>query len=203
LKNDRDPGVRNGTLGTVTDVNRDAMRVVPDGMAAREVSFNLRDYAAFDHGYAATVQKAQGATVDRSFVLATPGMDGHLAYVGTTRHREGVELYAGPDDFKSLDNLKEGLSRARPGSGKGTLGAAPGTHATSGAGTEDQGQERKPEAGQGYPVGRFKQAQKEFMQVAGVADFDSKAKTRAGELPEKMKRADGTCDSKTRTGIAN
>ena len=45
------------------------------------------------------------------------------------------------------------------------------------------------EAGQGDPVARFKQAQKEFIQVAGVADFDPKAKTRAGELREEMKQA--------------
>jgi ATP-dependent exoDNAse (exonuclease V) alpha subunit len=32
-------------------------------------------------------------------MLATPGMDRHLAYVGMTRHREGVEVYAGRDDF--------------------------------------------------------------------------------------------------------
>jgi hypothetical protein len=54
---------------------------------------------------------------------------------------------------------------------------------------KEQGQERKPEAGQGDPVAHFKQAQKEFIQVAGIADFDPKAKTRAGELREEMKRA--------------
>lgn len=90
------------------------MRVVLDGTAGREVSFNLRDYAALDHGYAATVYNAQGATVNRSFVLATPGMDRHLAHVGMTRHCEGAEVYAGRDDFKGFDDLKERLSRARP-----------------------------------------------------------------------------------------
>ena len=49
------------------------------------------------------MHKAQGATVDHSFVLATPGMDRHLAYVGMTRHREGVELFAGRDDFEDFD----------------------------------------------------------------------------------------------------
>src|ERR1700736_2967078 len=63
---------------------------------------------------AATVHKAQGATVDKTFVLATPGMDRHLAYVGMTRHREGAGLYAGRDDFKGFDELKERLSRALP-----------------------------------------------------------------------------------------
>ena len=35
LKNDRELGVKNGTLGTVTEVKRDAMRVVLDGAAGR------------------------------------------------------------------------------------------------------------------------------------------------------------------------
>ncbi len=114
LKNDRELGVKNGTLGTVTEVKRDAMRVVLDGTAGGEVSFNLRDYVALDYGCAATVHKAQGSTVDRSFVMATPEMNRHLAYVGMTRHREGAELYAGRDDFRGFENLKERLSRARP-----------------------------------------------------------------------------------------
>jgi len=114
LKNDRELGVKNGSLGTVAEVNRDAMRVVLDGAERRAVSFKLRDYAALDYGYAATVHKAQGATVDQTFMLATPGMDRHLTYVGMTRHREGVEVYAGRDDFKGFDELKERLSRARP-----------------------------------------------------------------------------------------
>ena len=75
LKNDRELGVKNGSLGAVAEVNRDSMRVVLDGAERREGSFKLRDYAALDYGYAATVHKAQGATDDRAFVLATPGMD--------------------------------------------------------------------------------------------------------------------------------
>ena len=47
--------------------------------------------------------------VDRSFVLATPGMDHHLAY-----HRDDLDLYVGCDDFKGFVDLKERLSRARP-----------------------------------------------------------------------------------------
>ena len=52
-----------------------------------------------------------------------------------------------------------------------------------------EGRERKPEAGQGDPVARFKQAQKEFIQVAGLADFDPRAKIRSAELRDEMKRA--------------
>lgn len=207
LKNDRELGVKNGTLGTVAEINHASMRVALDGTERRQVSFNLREYAALDYGYAATVHKAQGATVDRAFVLATPGMDRHLAYVAMTRHRDGAEVYAGHDDFKSYDELKERLSRARPKDSTLDYAQRRGMEAARARAAEEerpmqrqrerarrpeakaQGQERKAEAGQGDPVARFKQAQKEFIQVAGMADLDPKAKARAGELREEMKRA--------------
>ncbi len=209
LRNDRELGVKNGTLGTVAEVNRDSMRVMLDGAERREVSFRLDDYAALDYGYATTVHKAQGATVDRAFVLATPGMDRHLAYVAMTRHREGVEVYAGRDDFKGYDELKERLSRARPKDSTLDYAQRRGLEAARARAAEEerpmqrqrertrkpepepkaQGRERKPEAGRGDPVARFKRAQQEFIQVAGLADFDPRAKARAQELREEMKRA--------------
>ena len=54
---------------------------------------------------------------------------------------------------------------------------------------KESSREREPEAGQGDPVARFKQAQKEFIQVAGMADFDPKAKARGAELRDEMKRS--------------
>ncbi|RWY83689.1 Ti-type conjugative transfer relaxase TraA, partial [Rhizobium leguminosarum] len=53
-----------------------------------------------------------GATVDRSFVLASTTMDRHLTYVAMTRHREAVQLYAGLDAFKTVRSLTETLSRS-------------------------------------------------------------------------------------------
>jgi Ti-type conjugative transfer relaxase TraA len=113
LKNDRELGVKNGSLGRVLEIEHDHARVQLDGREGRAIEFSFADYASLDYGYAATVHKAQGATVERSFVLATPGMDRHLAYVGLTRHREGVELFAGHDDFLDFSALEERLSRAR------------------------------------------------------------------------------------------
>jgi Ti-type conjugative transfer relaxase TraA len=113
LKNDRELGVKNGTLGQVLEINQESMRIRLDGNNGRQIEFKLGDYAALDHGYAATVHKAQGATVERSFVLATPGMDRHLTYVSMTRHREGVELFVGRDDFRDFEALKQRLSRMR------------------------------------------------------------------------------------------
>src|SRR5437762_3256829 len=52
-------------------------------------------------------------TVDRTHVLATPGMDAHSSYVALSRHREGMELHYGRDDFANPDRLTRTLSRDR------------------------------------------------------------------------------------------
>lgn len=59
-----------------------------------------------------TIHKTQGATVDRAFVLASGTMDRHLTYVAMTRHRDGVQLHAGRDEFKDDKALSATLSRA-------------------------------------------------------------------------------------------
>ncbi|TBA73099.1 Ti-type conjugative transfer relaxase TraA [Rhizobium ruizarguesonis] len=117
LENDRDLGVKNGMLGEVIAVAPDAIHVRLDGKAQppedqRQVIIPVNSYQAFDHGYATTIHKTQGATVDRSFVLASTTMDRHLTYVAMTRHREEVQLYAGMDAFKTERSLTETLSRS-------------------------------------------------------------------------------------------
>jgi hypothetical protein len=79
----------------------------------RAVAFDVKDYAHMDHGYAATIHKAQGVTVDRAHVLATPGLDRHAAYVALSRHRDAVELHYGRDDFADQAKLVRALSRDR------------------------------------------------------------------------------------------
>jgi len=52
-------------------------------------------------------------TVDQAHILATPGMDRHSAYVGLTRHRDGVQVHYGRDDFADQSRLVRTLSRER------------------------------------------------------------------------------------------
>jgi len=111
LQNERGLGVKNGTLGTLVEVSAQSMSVHADD--GRSISFDLKDYDRIDHGYAATIHKAQGMTVDRTHVLATPGMDAHGSYVALSRHRDGMELHYGRDDFASQDKLVRTLSRDR------------------------------------------------------------------------------------------
>ena len=111
LQNERGLGVKNGTLGTIDQVSSQSITVRTDD--GRPVAFDLRDYNRIDHGYAATIHKAQGMTLDRTHVLATRGMDAHASYVALSRHRDGMDLHYGRDDFASQDRLIRTLSRDR------------------------------------------------------------------------------------------
>ncbi len=107
LENNRDLGVKNGMLGTVEHVEAGRIVAQLDGRGGDSVSVPMGDYQAIHHGYATTIHKNQGATVDRSYVMASGTMDRHLTYVAMTRHRDGVQLYAAQDEFTNAGRLVE------------------------------------------------------------------------------------------------
>jgi len=123
LRNERSMGVKNGSLGTVERIEPhrgggSSLTVRLDGAdrlvgERREVRFDLKDYAQIDHGYASTIHKSQGVTVDHGHLLASDGLDRHAAYVGMSRHRETLAVHYGGDDFKDRDQLTRTLGRER------------------------------------------------------------------------------------------
>jgi Ti-type conjugative transfer relaxase TraA len=113
LRNERSMGVKNGTLGTLERIDGAALTVRLDGADRREVQFDLKDYAQIDHGYASTIHKSQGVTVDHGHLLASDGLDRHAAYVGMSRHRETLAVHYGANDFKDRAQLDRTLGRER------------------------------------------------------------------------------------------
>jgi Ti-type conjugative transfer relaxase TraA len=119
LKNDRLLGVMNGTLGTIEAIKDGAVTVRLDNDGrnsadkARHVTITMERYNHLDYGYAATIHKAQGVTVDRSYVLASKFLDAHSTYVAMSRHRESADLFYGRDVFLTKDGLTQTLSRER------------------------------------------------------------------------------------------
>ena len=105
-RNDRDLGVKNGSFGVVEEIDNDRLRVRLDtdgSDKARSVTIMPDHYAAFDHGYACTIHKSQGATVDNAYVLGSNTMDHHLSYVAMTRHRDKMRLYGKPAVLRRLE----------------------------------------------------------------------------------------------------
>ncbi|MBW8285259.1 MAG: Ti-type conjugative transfer relaxase TraA, partial [Rhizobium sp.] len=112
LKNEGSIGVKNGMLGKVVEAAPGRIVVaIADGEHRRQVTVEQRFYNNVDHGYATTVHKSQGATVDRVKVLASLSLDRHLTYVAMTRHREDLAVYYGSRSFAKAGGMVEILSR--------------------------------------------------------------------------------------------
>lgn len=121
-KNNKKLGVKNGTLGTLQRIEMDpdgAYRFIVKTDNGQTVKFTVGDAEAtkgkafndFDHGYAVSVHKAQGVTVDRPFVLLGEQMsDREWGYVAASRGREETKFYTTSDVVGDLDKL---LSRSR------------------------------------------------------------------------------------------
>lgn len=103
LRNDRRIGVHNALMGTIASVDRDdpnAM-VTIRGRDGREFSITgaYLEAGHLDHGYATTIHKAQGATVDRCLVLGDDRLYRQAGYTALSRGRTANDLYLiGVDD---------------------------------------------------------------------------------------------------------
>lgn len=118
LENDRDLDVKNGSLGTIERIQGNMLVVRLDksdlqSEKVRTITFSTDRYNQLDHGYAATIHKAQGVTVDRAYILASKYMDGHATYVGLSRHREGADVFYSREEFANERALANTLSRER------------------------------------------------------------------------------------------
>jgi len=58
-------------LGTILELSQQKIRVALDGDEQRTVSFSPNLYPFIDNGWATTIHKAQGVTVDHVKMLAS------------------------------------------------------------------------------------------------------------------------------------
>jgi conjugative relaxase-like TrwC/TraI family protein len=94
----RELGVANRDLGTITGIENGQMSVRMDGKAERTISFDTAQFRQLDHGYAVTSHSSQGLTAGR--VLAHFDTDGayslintRLAYVAISRASDDARVY--------------------------------------------------------------------------------------------------------------
>ncbi len=116
-RNDRETGLKNGMLGTVTNTAEHCLTIALDEKQehdrGNEMTISINGYQDIEHGYATTIHKSQGATVDKSYVLASQTMDRHLTYVAMTRHKQETKFYVSEEEFPSNEKMYNALSRAR------------------------------------------------------------------------------------------
>ena len=87
-------GITNGTAATImsVDVDERSMTVRTDKGAAITLRAGYLDAGHVQHGYATTIHKAQGQTLDRAFILAN-GLNRESGYTALSRGRFENRLY--------------------------------------------------------------------------------------------------------------
>ena len=110
-RNDGKLAVRNGSLGTIEAIDGRTLTVRLDGQPPRRLAFSLDAYGHIAHGYAATIHKSQGATVDRAHLYCSPNLDQHAAYVAMTRHRDRLDLHWSRESIPTRARLAAILAR--------------------------------------------------------------------------------------------
>lgn len=127
-RNDRRIGVINGTRGTVIGPGADSTGLVIATGDGGEVALPGRylESGHLSHGYATTIHKAQGATTERTFVLADENLYREAGYVALSRGRARNDIYTatmsehdnrehrhGPDRRERGDGLSDSMRRSR------------------------------------------------------------------------------------------
>ncbi|MFL5844333.1 MAG: MobF family relaxase [Solirubrobacteraceae bacterium] len=114
-RNDRRNGITNGHRGTITalDPERMALTVAFDNGRETTLPSGYAEEGNLDHAYAMTAHRAQGATVDRAFVLGSDDLYREWGYTALSRHREEARFYVnlGRDAQLTLPGLEMPLDR--------------------------------------------------------------------------------------------
>jgi hypothetical protein len=112
LRNDRRLGARNGTIAAVASVD-----LAEGSVTLADGTYLPADYLEaghLAHAYASTVHKAQGATVDRAFLLGSDQLYREAGYVGLSRGRLSNELFAVAAEVgDGVEDLVRPLSTSR------------------------------------------------------------------------------------------
>jgi ATP-dependent exoDNAse (exonuclease V) alpha subunit len=117
---DKDAGIVNGGAGTIRAIEGDQVTVaLSDKPGGRErlVSFTVGkdrengEVDQFRHGYAGTIYKGQGRTIDSTYLLHSRHWRSASAYVALTRHRESVSVFVATETARDLGQLARQMAR--------------------------------------------------------------------------------------------
>lgn len=107
--NDKPSGILNGGLGTITGVESKTLHIKTD--AGQVIAVDTNAFKAIDHGYAGTIYRGQGKTLDQSYVLHSHHWRDASSYVAMTRARRDTQLFVARSHAQNLDALARQMQR--------------------------------------------------------------------------------------------
>jgi ATP-dependent exoDNAse (exonuclease V) alpha subunit len=117
---ERRAGIVNGAIGTIRRIEEDGrVTVALDSKPGKErlVSFVAGtdqasgEFGQFRYGYAGTIYKGQGRTLDQTYLYHSQHWRSASSYVALTRHRSDVSLFVATETARDLGQLARQMGR--------------------------------------------------------------------------------------------
>jgi Ti-type conjugative transfer relaxase TraA len=108
---DKQRGLLNGHAGTIAKIEDTTIHLQLDGRAGRMVAFDAEEFTQFRHGYAGTIYKGQGRTLDQTYLYHSEHWRSAASYVALTRHRDKAEVFVARNTAPNLKELARQMAR--------------------------------------------------------------------------------------------
>ena len=105
-------GITRNTTGTVIQTGTARLVVRLDGAEAQEIELVGDEIKVLDHGYATTLHRSQGVTVDHALTIAHGYMDRHLIYVAMSRHVKSAQMFVPGERVDNVETLANMAQRS-------------------------------------------------------------------------------------------
>jgi Ti-type conjugative transfer relaxase TraA len=104
-------GIFNGAAGEVVAIEGNAITMRLDGKQGKTLTFDAEEFKGYRHGYAGTVYKGQGRTLDETMLYHSEHWRSASSYVALTRHREKTELFVARNTAEDPKQLARQMAR--------------------------------------------------------------------------------------------
>jgi Ti-type conjugative transfer relaxase TraA len=108
---DKQRGIYNGQAGTVKEIEGSRFIVELDGRKKAAIAFDAAAFKDFRHGYAGTIYRGQGRTIDQTYLYHSEHWRNATSYVALTRHSDKTELFVARETAADLPELARQMSR--------------------------------------------------------------------------------------------
>jgi AAA domain len=104
-------GIANGNAGIIEKIEGGKITVKLDGRKPQTLTFDATEFQQFRHGYAGTIYRGQGRTLDQTYLYHSEHWRSAASYVALTRHRDKAELFVARNTAADVKQLARQVAR--------------------------------------------------------------------------------------------
>jgi ATP-dependent exoDNAse (exonuclease V) alpha subunit len=111
---DKRLGLFNGRVATITRLDpagEIVAKLDAPGRDGPEVRWDAEKFEGFRHGYAGTIYKGQGKTLDRTYLYHTEHWRASASYVALTRQRDHAQIFVARETARDVSELSRQMGR--------------------------------------------------------------------------------------------